>query len=184
MIKLFVIRHAQTAANDQHVTLGKLDWSLNPFGIQQAQNLANKISNQKFDLIITSPLKRAQQTAELINQGIKLTLLEDPLLEERDFGEMSGLTWEEFCEQYPELAKSNTRDFQANLPRGETIAQVENRVREFITKLKQSYPDKTILIVTHTGIIRILKRLLLSHSETESRKNDPDNLEIFEFQIN
>lgn len=175
------VRHGETDANARGEISGQLDAELTDKGIQQAKEFE---PTENYDLIITSPLKRAKRTAEEIAKKLpEAKLIEDELLMERDFGEHQGLTWEEFCDKHPKLAEKNEQLYQPELPQGESISEVEARVDKFIQKLSSEYKGKKILLLTHTGIVRILKRKLGDHSYADSRKDDPDNLKQTRFTI-
>ena len=130
-----------------------------------------------YDVIISSPLKRARETAEIINGKLGLEIIENDLLKERDFGNLEGLTWEEFSKKYPEEASKNNIDFQPELEKGEKIEDVENRLKEFIAWLKASGYKKPLL-VTYAGVIRVIERKLNNLTPEQSRENDPENLEL------
>jgi broad specificity phosphatase PhoE len=185
MVKIISLRHAETNAKAKEITLGRVDWPLNEEGIKSTKSLINsKILNKyKIDLIICSPLERAIQTAQIISDAMNISVIVDARIIERNYGEMSGLTWEQFEKEYPQLAKTNTKVYQDNLPEGETIKEVENRVEDFIKQLKPRYNGKTILLVSHTGVIRILKRMLSQKTLEDSRNSDPINLGLEEFEI-
>jgi len=180
MINLSILRHASTDADNKGITLGKLDWPLNHSGLESAKSFASELkkTGESFDLIISSPLLRAKQTADLIGAELSVSVAVNHLIAERDFGEMSGLSWSEFISKFPDLTKGNTPVFQSNLPSGESIPDVEKRVQNFIDFLLANFESKSILIVTHTGIIRILKRLIGNVSAKNSRSKNVQNLEI------
>ena len=113
---LTVIRHGETNFNKEQRISGQSDETLNEQGKKQALEFAHYLKEQKsaYDLIISSPLTRAKETAEIIAQELNLQVEYDDLLKERNFGELDGLTWQEFVEKYPELAKQNTKEYQEN----------------------------------------------------------------------
>jgi len=175
-IELTVVRHGETNFNKSGKFHGILDVELSQDGIEQAEKLSVNLEGD-FDVIISSPLKRARTTAEIINSKLKLEIVENELILERDFGNLEGLTWEEFSEKFPVEASKNNPDFQENLEKGETILEVESRVDLFFEWLKISGFKKP-LIVTHAGIIRIMERKLKNLTPEESRQNDPENTEV------
>ena len=175
-IELTVVRHGETDFNKSGKFHGILDVELSQDGIEQAEKLSVNLEGD-FDVIISSPLKRARTTAEIINSKLKLEIVENDLILERDFGNLEGLTWEEFSAKFPDEASKNNPDFQENLEKGETILQVESRVELFFEWLKISGFKKP-LIVTHAGIIRVMERKLKNLTHDESRKNDPENTEV------
>jgi len=184
-IRLSVIRHAQTDENLTKIVIGRKDVPLNENGRKEAELSAQNLlkTKQQYDLIITSPMIRTKETASIIGEKLGIPIIENALLIERHFGELDGLTWEEFSQKFPELAAINTPTYQENLPSGEKISEVESRVREFISILKKEYADKRVLVVTHAGLIRIFKRELSNKSVEDSRKEDIPNAEVLDLII-
>ncbi len=185
---IIIVRHGETDAETQKITLGWIDKSLNATGITAVNQYAHFLKQQQeiIDLIITSPLTRARQTALIIANALNIPFIENELIKERNFGELSGLTWEEFENKYPELAKINQANFQENLPKGESIPDVALRVDKFVHFLKQlkiGNKYKRILIVTHTGVIRLLLRNLLNYTPEQTRELEIENLSRYELEI-
>lgn len=180
-IQLTVIRHAESEHNRSGVYAGKFDADLSEKGRAAAEALAKDFTGD-FDVIITSPLKRTKQTTEILNKNWKLKLETNDLLVERDYGNLEGLTWEEFEQKFPEEAAKNFEHYQPALDKGETIAQVEARVDRFLAWLKQSGYKKP-LIVTSAGVIRILERKLSKLTPEQSRKLALDNLSVRNYQL-
>ena len=145
-MKLLAVRHGRTDWNDLGKVQGIADTNINEEGIRQAEELAEKLKNEKIDLIISSPLKRALQTASIINAG-KTTIITDDRIKERDFGEFEGATkdvfdWKEFW------------SYRKNLQyeKAENVQNLYKRVYDFLDELKNDYKNQTILIVTHGGV--------------------------------
>lgn len=180
-LNISVLRHGETEYNKLGKFHGITDIELNETGREQAHEAKEKLGAH-YDVIISSPLKRARQTAEIVNEKLGLKIIENDLLKERDFGNLEGLTWEEFSEQYPNEASKNHIDFQPELEKGERIEDVEKRLREFINWLKTS-GYKNPLIVTHAGVIRVIERKLNNLTPEQSRENDPKNLELRNYKL-
>ena len=89
-MEILLTRHGQTEWNLLKKVQGKADIELNEKGIQQAEETRDFLKNEKIDLILCSPLKRALQTAEIINQGRNIRMIIDERVSERDFGEFEG----------------------------------------------------------------------------------------------
>lgn len=90
-MEILLTRHGQTEWNLLKKVQGKADIELNEKGIQQAEETRDFLKNEKIDLILCSPLKRALQTAEIINQGRNIRMIIDERVSERDFGEFEGM---------------------------------------------------------------------------------------------
>lgn len=95
-MKLLLTRHGQTDWNVAGKIQGVTDIELNETGVKQAQETKEKLLNQKIDVIISSPLKRARKTAEIIKGERDIPLIIDDGLKERCFGKFEGKTREEF----------------------------------------------------------------------------------------
>ncbi len=180
-LTLSAVRHGETDENRKGIFAGRLDAKLNQTGIEQAENFAITQDLSSFDLIITSPLSRAKDTAEIISKKTGIELIEDELLVERDFGILQGKTWDQICAEYPEITKDISEKYQEEIRGGESVKEVEARVDKFLEKVKKENSGRKILIVTHTGILRILRRKLGGETVEETRKNDSDNLQLYNF---
>ena len=126
---------------------GKADIELNEKGIQQAEETRDSLKNEKIDLILCSPLKRAIQTAEIINQGRNIKMIIDERVSERDFGEFEGMPNTDF---YFNTFWSYKKNLKYN--KAENIRDFFGRVYDFLDSIKNEYAGKRILIVAHGGI--------------------------------
>ena len=90
-MEILLTRHGQTEWNLLKKVQGKADIELNDKGIQQAEITRDSLKEERIDLILCSPLKRARQTAEIINKGRNIRMIIDERVSERDFGEFEGM---------------------------------------------------------------------------------------------
>jgi len=158
MTKIYIIRHGKTDFNEQGRYMGRTDLSLNANGRKQAEKLEKHLKGLNIDVIISSPLKRAIETAEIIIPN-DFKIISEYAFIERSVGVYEGLTKDEAKEKYPELyAKNITRIFGEAPIGGETIAEVQNRVFASLDKIKKIYHDKNILIVTHAFVAKIINK--------------------------
>jgi len=145
-MKLFVVRHGETDGNLYKIMDGIRDIDINETGINQAKITRDKLKDIKFDLIITSPLIRTKHTMEVININ-NYPVIYDSRIIERDCGEFIGLPF-----------SSLDRDLYWNYydktkyERVESIDTLFKRVFSFLDDIKEKYKDKTILLVTHSGV--------------------------------
>lgn len=146
-MKLLLTRHGQTDWNILGKIQGCTDIELNETGIEQAKIAREKLLNYDIDLIISSPLKRAKKTAEIICEGRNIPLIVSDSLREREFGRAEGKTREEF--NFSEIW-----NYKLNIQYDdiESVGDLYNRVNGFIDNLKEEYKDKTVLLVTHGGV--------------------------------
>lgn len=157
------VRHGQTQANKDGRFIGVLDQPLLESGRIQAKKTADHLKKLKipFDVLISSPLKRCIQTAEIINENLKLELEINSMLKERNYGIFEGLSSEEVANKYPKIYEEYKKNKPfVSLPEGETAYDVENRVKDFIqTRLNNNSSQSNYLLVTHLNPIRALLRI-------------------------
>src|ERR1044072_4658295 len=155
MTAFFLIRHASCDG------LGRTLWGrtpgicLNEEGRLQARQLAERFEGMKFDAIYSSPLERALETAEAIARGMKLEVRKSEALNEIDFGEWSGKTFEEL--HYDERWRQfNSRRSTASVPGGESFLEVQNRVVKEIDRLAPEHTYCNVAIIPHADPIKAL----------------------------
>lgn len=146
-MSIYVTRHGQTDWNVQKKVMGRCDEPLNEVGLRQAEETRNILLDKKIDLIISSPLKRAKQTASIINRDRNIKIIYDERIIERDFGKMEGLETKDFD-------FVGFWDYYKNFhyKKAENIQDFFNRIYSFINDILEKYKDKNILIVGHGGV--------------------------------
>ena len=154
MGKLILVRHGESELNIENIFFGHLNPKLTKKGQEQALKTKSILSNIDYKEIYSSPLKRAIETAKIINvKNYDLNLVEG--LKELNFGILEGLTYEEILKEHPKEAiewKENwqTYDYQT----GESVQQLQNRCVNFIKSLDVS--DGNIVAVCHWGVINCI----------------------------
>ncbi len=146
-MSVYITRHGQTNWNIERRFQGRTDNELNENGIKQAHEVAEKLDNVPIDIIICSPLIRAKQTAEIINEKRGIPILFDENLLERDYGVLEGF----YLKDYDFKSIWNYDNSQI-YNSGESVKDLFKRVHDFLNKLKNEYPNKNILLVAHGGI--------------------------------
>jgi alpha-ribazole phosphatase len=155
--RLLLVRHGNTKGNSAERFWGQTDVELSAEGTWQAECLAGRLAAEKIDAIYASQLSRASATAEIIASGHSLQVETCPELLEINFGKVEGLSFTEIGEHFPELVKSwPTRDPSFRFPDGESITDLDRRVAGFLGRLDKHLTEATILIVAHSGVIRLL----------------------------
>ena len=151
MGKIYVVRHGQTQGNINRLMYGREDIDLTETGKEQARKTRELLKGVKFDLVFCSPLIRTKHTMEIINEKNVQVNYDDRILE-RDCGEFQGLTFEQ-------MDRESYWNYHQNLQyeRAENIQALFARVYAFLEEIKQKNSDKTILIVTHDGIAKVIK---------------------------
>lgn len=148
-----LIRHGETAWNVELRYQGSTDIPLNDLGVRQAQALADSMRGEQWDVIVSSPLQRAWNTALPIAEAIGIDaehLIPDPRLMERAFGVGEGLLGHERESQYP-------GDTWEGL---ESRADVETRAVEALEDYLGRYPNNRIIMVAHGGWINAVLEVL------------------------
>jgi len=157
MTRLLIVRHAESAFNDQNRIQGHQDSRLTFKGLYQAQHLARKIKKIKIDKIYSSDLGRAYATTLEITRHTKLPIVRDPLLREIHLGDWEGMTPEEVDELYDKGYQRWLKSPSSiKIPRGEGIRRFKKRVVGRIRAIARSNRGKTVLVVTHGGVITAL----------------------------
>ena len=173
---IYIIRHGQTDWNIEHRTQGHTDIALNKNGIEQAELISQKIANLKIDNIISSDLKRAYMTAQIINKKFNKTIETDKRLREFCFGTLEGITRDKITQETWNNFNENPKQFNA-----ETKEEIFNRIKSFIDDIKSNNINKNILVVTHGGPIKMIKYYL----DNGDSFNDKKFLEEYmNFKIN
>jgi len=152
---LFAVRHGETEWNLVEKQQGHLDSPLTDRGIRQAGFLADALVNRHIDILFSSDLGRALQTAEIIAEKLSLPVHPDSRLRERHLGIMQGLTGREFAGRYPDEAlRFSSGDPDYVLPGGgESARQLFDRCIQCAEDLALRHAGKIILIVGHGGTL-------------------------------
>ncbi len=158
---LYLVRHGETEWNKNRTVLGQMDSALTPHGIAQVRATAEELKDVRFDAIFSSDSARAQRTAEIMRLDRDLAIQTSELLRERKYGRFEGSPSTEFYEATRDLLVEKeklTEQEQWKFRFGEDMESDEDLVSRFIVQLREiavSYPDKTVLISTHGGCIRM-----------------------------
>ncbi len=179
-MRLLLTRHGQTDWNVLGKIQGQTDIELNEIGIKQAEATREKLANQKIDVIISSPQKRAKKTAEIIAKGRNIPIIIDKGIEERNFGKFEGKTREEF-----NFAEVWNYKLNKQYEEAESVGQLFARVEGFLEKIKQEYKNETVLLVTHGGVAVPIRATLEGIPEGMEvlRGLGLDNCEIKEYEL-
>jgi len=182
---IYVVRHGETDSNKARKLMGqRIDEPLNAEGVAQANALAEELRMEKFDVIFTSPLRRARQTAEMVANRIGAPIMERKELLERDFGSLSGHSWEEMSKGVASGSVDfQSKDLEQNYDYrpygGESVEDVKARFLHFLDDVRRDYAGKKVLIVAHGGILK-LAHLFLKDKHLDST---PENVSLHEFTI-
>lgn len=159
-----LLRHGETALTPQKRFSGSggTDPSLSEAGREQAERAATAFATRgTIQAIVTSPLKRCQETARAVAARLGLDVRVDEGLRETDFGSWEGLTFGEVRSRRPEELNAWLASPEVAPPGGESFAAVADRVSTARDRLAAEYAGRTVLLVTHVTPIKTLIRLAL-----------------------
>ena len=139
---IYIVRHGETDWNREHRIQGHIDIPLNDQGRLDAKKAKKKLKNVKFDVVFSSPLKRAYETAKIITDH---DIIIDKRLIERYNGELEG------CNDWDIIKDIPWNEEKVIKYHVEPVSEVRKRVNEFLEYVLENYQDQNILIVTHAG---------------------------------
>jgi broad specificity phosphatase PhoE len=146
------VRHGQTDANRNGVLLGRLDPPLNDAGREQAAAVAARVSRLEPVRVVTSPLVRAVETAEIVASACAAREVRvDARLIEVDYGEYDGLPLGELPE---DLVWKWRNDADFAPPGGESLASVGTRMGEYTSEVLDTLADGPVVAVSHVSPIK------------------------------
>jgi len=172
--RILLIRHGQTEWNSAGRFMGQQDIPLNATGQQQAQALAERLSDERPQAIYASALQRAWQTAAEIHSAIHTAagadgdadpgaeaslpaLIAEPRLREMNFGAWEGCTYAELQTSQPQVLAAWEADLlHVAPPGGESLLQMAGRVQSAYQDIVAAHPDGTAILVAHGGPLQML----------------------------
>ena len=188
MKNILLIRHGQSEWNKLNLFTGFKNVELSEQGIEEANKAGQNFKklNLKFDLVFTSELKRAQDTAKIILENLdqlddlnsKSKIIESFNLNERDYGDLTGLDKKETAEKFgDEQVHKLRRGYSDQPPNGESLEDVVNRVKTYfdsdILPSINNSENNNILIAAHGNSLRALLIVMKIYSS-----NDINSVEL------
>lgn len=156
-MKLYIIRHGQTAWNKEEVFRGTKDVPLNEVGLKEAAALGSYLKSVPFDALYTSPLSRAAQTAQAVADAVGLTPVIEPNLIDLNFGVWQGVSHKEVKEKYQELYNTwIATPEKARFPEGESLNDVLKRMDTLLDTLLTKHSDDTVAVFSHRVVCKVL----------------------------
>ena len=171
MKNILLIRHGQSEWNKLNLFTGFKNIELSEQGIEEANKAGQNFKNLdiKFNIVFTSELKRAQETAKIILQNldqwdflnIEGKIISNINLNERDYGDLTGLNKKETAEKFgEEQVHKWRRGYSDQPPNGESLEDVVRRVKKYFEEVIQpaiqSNENDNILIAAHGNSLRAL----------------------------
>ncbi|HTV40021.1 MAG TPA: histidine phosphatase family protein [Candidatus Sulfotelmatobacter sp.] len=162
LTRLLLVRHAEVEVRYHKIFGGRIDMNLSPRGHDQAALLAKFLHTRKLDAVYASPMKRVQQTlAPYLKNGAPVQTVV-PDLREVDFGDWTGLNWEQVSQKFQLLTHEWLEHIERGMaPNGETGPQFRARVEPALRGIIKKHPGKTVGIFCHGGVIRMILSILL-----------------------
>lgn len=153
MIVVIFESHGTTTDNENHLASGWKDVALSELGEQQSRELGERYANRLPGVVFCSALQRSYRTAELAF-GDSVKIIRDARLNECDYGTLNG--------KEERIVKSEKpKRVNDPFPNGESYTQTTERMRSFLSDLKQSFDGKTVLIIGHRATQYALEHIIL-----------------------
>lgn len=157
MIRLGLIRHARTPWNLEKKIQGSTDIPLSPEGKEEAARWGEILKSEPFDLILSSPLIRARETALILSDRIGIPLFFDTDLREQDFGDWEGQRIIDIRKKDPRAVEfQESRGWEFRPPGGESRTGVLERVTKAFERAAKKFENQYILVTAHQSVIKIL----------------------------
>ena len=161
-VRIIYFVHGTTTDNIEHKSTGWLDGVLSEKGIEQSTKLREQINLDEIDLVISSDLKRAIDSAKNIFKDSKM-ILQDKRIRECNYGDLNG--------KDSSLVKYEEH-INIQFPNGESLQEVEKRLRNFCEYLLENYNGKTVALVSHKAPQLALEVITKNISWKEAIDND------------
>jgi len=175
---LYLVRHGKTVWNLEHRVQGTTDIELCEEGRVAAKELSDEVKHLHVDVVISSPLSRARETAKILI-GDTLPINTDDRIKERDWGLNEGMLLDEVdrWDCWDVILNTNVQNV-------ERIQDFMSRVSEFLEEIKVRYENQKVLVVTHSAVVRVIHYLLgtIPEDGNLSRITIP-NLRIIEYEV-
>ncbi len=154
---LLLIRHAESNWNAAGRWQGHGDPALSERGVEQANLLARELASESIDVIVSSDLRRAAETAAILARARGLRPLLNPRLRELDLGRWEGLTRDQIeCADGAALRRFDSGDLDVRPGGGENLRELAQRARSAVAEVVSAHAGRRLAIVTHLGVIRAL----------------------------
>lgn len=184
-VALTLVRHGETDFNKQKLVQGSnIDMVLNKVGKEQAKATAKDLAKQTFDVIVSSDLKRAHETAKIIAKELKMEVsATSELLRERNTGEWSGQLADDVRRKL-KAPKNVGISFLKDTPKdGESFDQLLARVRRAHDWILKEYAGKKVLVVAHGGFLKAMLVVTNTMTYDEAAAFEPKNASAMEFTL-
>jgi probable phosphoglycerate mutase len=158
---LILVRHGATSLTAEKRFSGGLAGSnpgLTDEGRAQVREVADWLApiGEAVDVVVTSPVRRTRESAEIVAERLEATLVEEPGFAEMEFGSWDGMTFAEVRDRRPAEIDAWLGHLDVAPGGGETFREVEKRVEDALSRVLETYAGKTVVVVSHVTPIKIL----------------------------
>jgi phosphoserine phosphatase len=175
-MKIYLVRHGQTSWNQYQRLQGLRDIPLDRTGIRQSHRLAKWYQNTGVRRIVSSPLRRACDTAKILAQRTGRALVTDDRLREIDHGPWSGLRIDTIEHQFPDdFATWNFSPERLRMSDGESLMAVYRRCTLALLDFIKNNPDEDVLVVSHGVVHALLLCAAIGSNLSRIREYSPHN---------
>jgi len=184
MTNLYLVRHGETDWNREGKYTGQSDIPLNEAGRRQAQKTAEKLREYEPQIIYSSDLMRAYETAQIISRVVSAPIMTDKRLREINQGDWEGMHVDEIKDKFNGLFKAREKDpFNVSSPQGETMGEVYQRVYEVLKKILADHPQDRVVITAHGVVLAIIRLMAVREPIDRVFEYIPENAVIHHIQM-
>jgi len=182
---LSTVRHGLTELNRDKRVGGRVDVPLIEEGRRQAREARETFDGTPFDVVVSSPLFRALETAEIVAGTRRGDIVIEELCTERSFGEMEGLAAALVRERLPQVryTRIGDIDYSLNPPGGETFEELHERARRFLEYVLESHGGRKVLLFAHENFLQQLHGAIRGLGPMGSLEQGILNCELNQFRL-
>ena len=170
-VTLLLVRHGQSQANLENKCAGHSDFPLTELGLRQAERTARYLENEPIDVLLSSDLQRAYQTAQAIAAVKGMEVQPQTRFREIFCGDWESKPVVEVEQNYPEDRRLWREDFlHASCPHGESVKEKIARAAGVLAELAREFEGKRVCIATHAAFLRAMTCVM--YGEGEEKIND------------
>ena len=157
MTSIYLVRHGQTAWNKEEIFRGRTDIPLNENGLRQADLVGEYLRGSNIDVVYSSPLARARETARSVAQVFSLKVLPLEGINDMSFGKWEGLPLKEVQTHDRDLFEQWRKEpHRVRLPGGESLDEVRIRAMAALEDVIRSHTGKNLVLVSHRVVIKVI----------------------------
>ncbi|MGH3087550.1 MAG: histidine phosphatase family protein [Rubrobacteraceae bacterium] len=182
---LSTVRHGLTELNRDERVGGRVDAPLIEEGRRQAREAREAFDGVPFDVVVSSPLSRALETAEIVTGASRDEIDVDEDCVERAFGKMEGLSPDTVREKLPQVRCTRIGDvnYSLNPPGGETFEELHERAGRFLARALEKCAGKRVVLFAHENFLQQLHGVILGLGPMESLETGILNCELNSFHL-